>query len=100
MEDSKKASTISLSSSSGTLTYGTNKTPTITSEGDGTISCTTSDSSVATCSVSGTTLTVTPKANTSDGLTATITVKIAAMEYRIIIKIMQYKIKYVTTTVR
>ena len=68
---------LSLSVASGTLTYGANENVTITKDGDGTLSCTSSNSSVATCSISGKILTITPKANTSDNLKATITVSLA-----------------------
>ena len=72
------STTMSISASSGTLTYGTNGSVTVTTNSDGAISCTTSDSAVATCSVSGKTVTITPKANTADNKTATITIKQAA----------------------
>ena len=71
----KANSSLSLNPTSGTLTYGTNGTATITKTGDGALSCVSSDTTVATCSISGTTLTIVPKANTADGKTATITVK-------------------------
>ena len=74
----KHATTISLNPTSGTLTYGTNVTSAITTNGDGTLSCASSDETVATCSVSGTTLTIIPQANTTDNKTATITVTQAA----------------------
>ena len=74
----KKATTLTLSATSGTLTYGTNKTVAITTDGDGALSCVSSDETVATCSISGKTLTISPKANTADSKKATITVSQAA----------------------
>ena len=70
----KKSTTMSLSATSGTLTYGTNGTITITTDGDGTLSCKSSDTSIATCSINGKTLTITPQAKTADNQKATITV--------------------------
>ena len=74
----RKNTTMSLNVTSGTLTYGTNGTVTITTDGDGALSCTSSDQSVAKCSVSGKTLTIIPQATTADGKKATITITQAA----------------------
>ncbi len=74
----QKKATITLSKTSGSLTYGTNDTVTITADGDGAITCTSTDTGVAKCSVSGKTLTITPQAVNGDNKTATITVKQAA----------------------
>ncbi len=71
---SKKATTMSLSSSSGTLTFGTNGSVSVITDGDGLINCSSSNTNIASCSVSGKTVTILPKANTSDGVTVTITV--------------------------
>lgn len=70
----KTPATMTLSSTSGSLTYGTNGTVTITTDGDGALSCSSSNTAVATCSISGTTLTIVPQANTADNKTATITI--------------------------
>ena len=72
--------TMTLSETSGTLTYGTNKTVAITTDGDGLLSCSSSDSTIATCSISGTTLTIVPQATTADSKSVTITVSQAAGE--------------------
>ena len=65
--------TLSLSETSGTTSiYGGNLTANIQGKHYGTLSCTTSKSSVATCSISGTVLTIVPGKTTG---TATITVK-------------------------
>ena len=76
----QKKPTMNISPTSGTLTYGTNGTITVTTDSDGPISCSTSDGNVVGCSTDNTTkkITVTPKANTADGKKATITVKQAA----------------------
>ena len=63
--------TLTLASSSGTVTIGTPTTVNITSNGTGTRSCYSSDTTKATCSVSGTTLTI----NGVAAGTATITVR-------------------------
>ncbi len=73
----RNTGSLSLNPTSGTLTYGTNGTSTITKTGNGNISCESSDTSIATCSVSGTTLTITPIVNPANGETATITVTMA-----------------------
>ena len=70
----KSPATMTLSSTSGTLTYGTNGTVSITTDGDGALSCSSSNTAVATCSISGTTLTIVPQAATADNQTATITI--------------------------
>ena len=78
----KKTPDLNLDKTSGTLTYGTNQTVTITTDGDGALSCSSSDTTVATCSISGKTLTITPQANTIDNKTATITVsQVATSNY-------------------
>lgn len=74
----KKSSTLSLSSTSGTLTYGTIGISTIITDSDGKLSCSTSDNSVATCSISNEVLTIIPQANIIDEKTATIKVTQAA----------------------
>ena len=70
------AATLSLSPASGTIdmSTATTTTSTITTNGNGALSCASSDDTVATCSVTGTTLTITGVANG----TATITVTEAA----------------------
>ena len=70
----KRGVSLSLDPTRGTLTYGTNATSTITTDSDGTLKCSSSNNNVATCSISGKTLTITPKANAADNQTATITV--------------------------
>ena len=68
-----------LSASSGTITYPTAGTFTITKNtSGGALSVTSSDTSVATASISGTTVTITPKAISADGKKTTITVTSAA----------------------
>ena len=68
-----------LSATSGTLTYPTTKTFTVnTNASGGALSVTSSNEAVATASISGTTVTITPKAITTDGQTTTITVTSAA----------------------
>ena len=67
----RKATTMSISPTSGSITPGASTTTTITTDGDGTKSCTTSNSSIATCSVSGNIVTINGVAAGS----ATITVK-------------------------
>ncbi len=74
----KKVANLSLSETSGTLTYETNKNVTITKDGDGLLSCSSSNNSIATCTISGNTLTIVPKANSSDNQDATITVTSSA----------------------
>ena len=72
----KAAGGVTLSETSGTVTYPTAKTITVTKNQSGaSLSCTSSNNSIATCSVSGTTVTITP--GTTAG-TATITVTSAA----------------------
>ncbi len=70
---SKADGKVTLSETSGSYTYPTSGTFKITeNKSGGTLSCTSSDESVATCSISGTTITVTPK--TKEG-SATLTIK-------------------------
>lgn len=54
----KQYPAISLSPSSGTVGVGSSTTSTITTNGDGVKSCQSSDLSIATCSISGSTLTI------------------------------------------
>ena len=70
----KAASTLSLNPTSGTLTYPTAATSTITTNSNGTLSCKSSNDNVAICSISGNILTITPKANPADNQTATLTI--------------------------
>ena len=63
---------VTLSSSSGSTTVGTNKTVTVSSHHGGTLSVSSSNTGVATVSISGTTITISPVAGA--GGTATITV--------------------------
>ena len=57
----KAAGGVTLSSTSGTVTYPTAKTITVTKNtGGGTLSCSSSSNSIATCAVSGTSVTITP----------------------------------------
>ena len=71
----KATGTLSLSATSGTITYPSNGSFTITSNtSGGTLSVKSSDETVATASVSGTTVTITPKAPTTSGKKTTITV--------------------------
>ncbi len=73
---SKADGKVTLSETSGSYTYPTSGTFKITeNKSGGTLSCTSSDESVATCSISGTTVTVTPK--TKEG-SATLTIKSTA----------------------
>ena len=68
-----------LSANSGTITYPTAGTFTVTKNtSGGTLSVTSSDTSVATASISGTTVTITPKAISANGKKTTITVTSAA----------------------
>ena len=68
-----------LSASSGTITYPTAGTFTVTKNtSGGTLSVTSSDTSVATATISGTTVTITPKAISANGKKTTITVTSAA----------------------
>ena len=68
-----------LSATSGTITYPTAGTFTVTKNtSGGTLSVTSSDTSVATATISGTTVTITPKAISEDGKQTTITVTSAA----------------------
>ena len=72
----KASNTLTLSASSGTYTYPTSGTFTVTENvSGGTLTCTSSNTNVATCSISGTTVTVTP--GTTKG-NATLTIKSAA----------------------
>ena len=66
--------TFSIPATSGTLTYPNKGTLNVTTDGDGTVTCKSSDTSVATCSVSGKVITITPVANTEDNKTATLTI--------------------------
>ena len=68
-----------LSETSGTITYPNNGTFTVTKNtSGGSLSVTSSDTNIATASISGTTVTITPKAITTDGKKTTITVTSAA----------------------
>ena len=68
-----------LSASSGIITYPTAGTFTVTKNASGgALSVTSSDTSVATVAISGTTVTITPKAISADGKQTTITVTSAA----------------------
>ena len=68
-----------LSASSGTITYPTAGTFTVTKNtSGGALSVTSSDTNVATATISGTTVTITPKAISADGKKTTITVTSAA----------------------
>ena len=68
-----------LSASSGIITYPTAGTFTVTKNASGgALSVTSSDTSVATATISGTTVTITPKAISADGKQTTITVTSAA----------------------
>ena len=68
-----------LSETSGTITYPNNGAFTVTKNtSGGALSVKSSDESVATASISGTTVTITPKAITTDGKKTTITVTSAA----------------------
>ena len=68
-----------LSETSGTITYPNNGTFTVTKNtSGGALSVTSSDTNIATASISGTTVTITPKAITTDGKKTTITVTSAA----------------------
>ncbi len=74
----QKATTMSLSPASGTLTYGTNGTTTVTTDGDGEIKCSSNNNAVATCNASGKKVTIMPQASNGDGKTATLTISQAA----------------------
>ena len=65
----KATTNLSLSSSSGTLTVGTNGTVTINTNGDGALSCSSAATATATCSISGKTLTITPKSAGTTNIT-------------------------------
>ena len=68
-----------LSATSGTITYPTVGTFTVTKNASGgALSVTSSDTSVATATISGTTVTITPKAISANGKQTTITVTSAA----------------------
>ena len=68
-----------LSETSGTITYPNNGAFTVTKNtSGGALSVTSSDTNIATASISGTTVTITPKAITTDGKKTTITVTSAA----------------------
>ena len=68
-----------LSATSGTITYPTAGTFTVTKNASGgALSVTSSDTNVATATISGTTVTITPKAISEDGKQTTITVTSAA----------------------
>ena len=68
-----------LSASSGTITYPTAGTFTVTKNtSGGALSVTSSDTNVATASINGTTVTITPKAISANGKKTTITVTSAA----------------------
>ena len=70
---------LTLSATSGTITYPTVGTFTVTKNtSGGALSVTSSDTSVATATISGTTVTITPKAISADGKQTTITVTSAA----------------------
>ncbi len=70
---------LTLSATSGTITYPTVGTFTVTKNtSGGALSVTSSDTSVATATISGTTVTITPKAISEDGKQTTITVTSAA----------------------
>ena len=70
---------LTLSETSGTITYPNNGTFTVTKNtSGGALSVTSGDTSIATASISGTTVTITPKAPTTDGKKTTITVTSAA----------------------
>ena len=70
---------LTLSAASGTITYPNNGTFTVTKNtSGGALSVKSSDESVATASISGTTVTITPKVPTTDGKKTTITVTSAA----------------------
>ena len=70
---------LTLSATSGTITYPNNGTFTVTKNtSGGTLSVSSSDTSIATASISGTTVTITPKVPTTDGKKTTITVTSAA----------------------
>ena len=70
---------LTLSATSGTITYPNNGTFTVTKNtSGGTLSVSSSDTSVATASISGTTVTVTPKTPSVNGKQVTITVTSAA----------------------
>ena len=73
---SKLPTTMSLSSTSGTIGVGESTTITVTTNGDGALSCSTSDSIISSCSVEGTTVTITGAPNQNG--TATITVNQAS----------------------
>ena len=75
----KATPTLTLSATSGTLTYPTAATFTVTANtSGGSLSVSSDSTSAATASISSTTVTVTPAAITSDGQTSTITVTSAA----------------------
>ena len=61
--------TLTVSATSLSLTYGTNQTFTYTYNGDGEVKCISSNTSYATCSISGNTVTVIPKSVTSSAIT-------------------------------
>ena len=61
--------TLTVSATSLSLTYGTNQTFTYTYNGDGEVKCISSNTSYATCSISGNTVTVVPKSVTSSAIT-------------------------------
>ena len=70
---------LALSATSGTITYPTAGTFTVTKNtSGGTLSVVSSDTNVATATISGTTVTITPKAISEDGKQTTITVTSAA----------------------
>ena len=70
---------LTLSATSGTITYPNNGTFTVTKNtSGGTLSVSSSDTSIATASISGTTVTITPKTPSVNGKQVTITVTSAA----------------------
>ena len=70
---------LTLSATSGTITYPNNGTFTVSKNvSGGALSVKSSDTSVATASISGTTVTITPKVPTTDGKKTAITVTSAA----------------------
>ena len=70
---SKFNTTMTINPTSGAIAIGTSTTTTVTTNGDGTISCTTSNSSIATCSFNSSTNVVTINGLTTG--TASITIK-------------------------
>ena len=72
---SKPSPELQLSEETGTMTYDSPKELTITTLSNGELSCESTDTSIATCSINNKTLTITPKALNSDNQEVVVTVR-------------------------